>query len=56
MGMSCTTEPSELQSMLPVKCLPLPGEKQYHLELCHATSGAHIEISEVYKKLVRSNV
>jgi len=39
--MSCMTESSELQSALPMKCLPVPGKKLNIVLMCH---GAHIEI------------
>jgi hypothetical protein len=35
-----------------MKCLPIPGGgREYHLDVCCATNGAHIEIYLAYKKL-----
>jgi len=44
MWANCVMESSELQSLIPVECLPIPGKKQYHLDVCHATNGTHIDI------------
>jgi len=38
------TESSELQCVLPIKSLLVPGEKLNTVLMCHASNGAHIEI------------
>jgi len=40
--MSCLTASSELQSALPMKCLPVSGHKLYRPDVCRATNGGHI--------------
>jgi hypothetical protein len=51
--MSCVTELSELQSVLPMKCVPVSTwwETEYHLDVCCATEGGHIEICRAHKEL-----
>jgi hypothetical protein len=39
----CMIEFSELQSVLPMKCLPITGEKLNIISVCLATKGAHTE-------------
>lgn len=45
--MSCKTAIKSCR----VQCMPLPGETQYHLDVCHATNFLQIEIYCPHKKL-----
>jgi hypothetical protein len=38
------TEFAQLQGMLPMKCLPIPGKKVNTVFVYHAINGAHNEI------------
>jgi hypothetical protein len=44
MSVECVTESSELQSVLPMKWLPVPVQKLNIVLVCRTTAGAHIEI------------
>jgi len=54
MWMSCLTEPSELQSALPMKCLPVSGYKLNIVLMCVVQPiGAHTDICWARKKMYR---
>jgi hypothetical protein len=47
---------SELQSALPVKCLPIPGEKLNIILTCCATNAAHIRSIDHVSNFMKSSV